>query len=277
MNNLEKGKFYGVSKKQWQFNGITVVDSVFHQFAYCPWHYHQNAHFAFTTAGNLVEEHRSKKLHLSAGCLLYNHSAEPHCNSNYSDFVSAIHLDIDEAWFRLHQTALSRIEGVLEINNPVVKNLFYSILTEIKAFDNASTLSIEGLLMHAMLEMDRPRHSKPAAKPAWALKIKDLLYDRYAETISLMEIAKVLNIHPVYLCQQFPLYFRCSFGEYIRKIRIEKAVDRMLQNPDDALTEIAYSCGFSDQSHFTRLFKKNMGITPSAFRRMFFCGSRYPS
>jgi AraC-like DNA-binding protein len=67
--------------------------------------------------------------------------------------------------------------------------------------------------------------------------------------------------------REFSKYFsNLSFGEYIRKLRIEKAVD-LLANPDHTLSEIAYLTGFSDQSHFNRIFKAQTGQNPSDFRK----------
>ena len=57
-----------------------------------------------------------------------------------------------------------------------------------------------------------------------------------------------------------------SFGEYIRKQRIERAIE-LMQQPAYSLTEIAYLTGFSDQSHFTRIFKKHTGQNPSVYRK----------
>src|SRR5690348_2672369 len=99
MESLATGKFFGVSKKQFHINGLTIVESSFSHYTHCPWHYHQNAHFAFTTQGSLTETHKKKKLKLSAGSLLYNHSQEPHCNSGYSENVSALHVDLSNGWF----------------------------------------------------------------------------------------------------------------------------------------------------------------------------------
>jgi AraC family transcriptional regulator len=268
MENLEKGKFYGNSKTAFHVNGLTIVDSHFRCYSNCPLHYHQNAHFAFTTKGNLIESHKHRQIQLSPGCLLYNHSQEPHCNSNYSALVSALHVDIDANWFKHYEINSSLIEGIWEIRNPILKNFFHAIFKEVKCFDNSSGLAIESLVVQSVNEMIRSNHVRTSAKPGWIFKIKDLLYDRYAEKLSLQEIALAINIHPVYLCQQFPAYFHCSFGDYIRKIKIEKAVELIFSKPSFSLTEIAYECGFSDQSHFIRLFKKNIGITPLLFRKM---------
>jgi len=103
--------------------------------------------------------------------------------------------------------------------------------------------------------------------PAWAQELKDIIQDHIDTSISLKEISKDLDIHPAYLSREFSKYFdNLSFGEYIRKQRIEKAVD-YLKSSNYTLTKIAYLTGFSDQSHFTRIFKKFIGVNPSIYRK----------
>jgi len=103
--------------------------------------------------------------------------------------------------------------------------------------------------------------------PAWAKEIKELIQDHIDTSISLKEISKNLDIPPAYLSREFSKYFEnLSFGDYIRKQRIEKAID-YLTNSNFSLTKIAYLTGFSDQSHFTRIFKKHTGKNPSEFKK----------
>jgi len=105
--------------------------------------------------------------------------------------------------------------------------------------------------------------------PAWAKELKETIQD-YVDTnfsLSLTAVSKELDIHPAYLSRTFSKYFdNLSFGEYIRKLRIEKAV-HLLETTEHSLTEISYLTGFSDQSHFIRIFKKFMGVQPSVFRK----------
>jgi AraC-like DNA-binding protein len=103
--------------------------------------------------------------------------------------------------------------------------------------------------------------------PAWAKELKEILQDHIDTNLSLKEISKNLDIHPAYLSREFSKYFdNLSFGDYIRKHRIEKAID-LLNNSEHTLTEIAYLTGFSDQSHFTRIFKLQTGKNPSVYRK----------
>lgn len=267
MQTLQKGKFFGISTEQYQIGEITIVHSSFHNFSNCPWHYHNNAHFAFTIKGTLTETHKRKEIELSPGCLMYNHSQEQHCNSNYSESVSALQIDIEDDWFNTYDTMYSRLEGVHILESPLLKQIFFKLFNEVNAFDEASPIAIEYLLVHAIELMLSSQKTKECNKPDWVNKLTDLLRSKCSEKLTLTVVAMELNLHPVYLCQQFPLFFNCSFGEYIRKLRIEKAVQYMLKREEMSLTEISYDCGFADQSHFIRTFKNNVGVTPFNFRK----------
>ncbi|HEY0741513.1 MAG TPA: chromate resistance protein ChrB domain-containing protein [Chryseosolibacter sp.] len=105
--------------------------------------------------------------------------------------------------------------------------------------------------------------------PAWAKELKEIIQDQIDTnlTLTLKEVSQSLNVHPTYLSREFSKYFDdLSFGDYIRKLRIEKAI-QLLNESDHSLAEIAYLTGFSDQSHFTRIFKKHTGKSPSAYRK----------
>jgi AraC-like DNA-binding protein len=112
--------------------------------------------------------------------------------------------------------------------------------------------------------------STPGSKkkiPVWAQELKEIIQDQIDTNLSLKDISRNLEISPSYLSRKFSKYFEnLSFGEYIRKQRIEKAIE-LMHNPSYSLTEISYLTGFSDQSHFTRIFKKHAGQSPSAFRK----------
>ena len=103
--------------------------------------------------------------------------------------------------------------------------------------------------------------------PAWVKELRAIIQDQVDTNLNLSEISKSLDIHPSYLSREFSKYFdNLSFGEYIRKRRIEKAMELIIENRY-SLTEVAYLTGFSDQSHFTRIFKINTGKNPSVFKK----------
>lgn len=128
---------------------------------------------------------------------------------------------------------------------------------------------VEQLLLHTINRYIAEKAGAKKHVPVWAKELKGIIQD-YIDTnfsLNLQEVSKELDIHPAYLSRAFSKYFdNLSFGEYIRKLRIEKAIE-LLKQPQYSLTEIAYLTGFSDQSHFNRIFKKHTGVQPSAYRK----------
>ena len=105
--------------------------------------------------------------------------------------------------------------------------------------------------------------------PEWAKELKGIIQDQIDTnlTLSLKEVSQSLHVHPAYLSREFSKYFDdLTFGDYIRKLRIEKSI-QLLNDQKYSLSEIAYLAGFSDQSHFTRIFKKVTGKNPSTYRK----------
>jgi AraC-like DNA-binding protein len=127
---------------------------------------------------------------------------------------------------------------------------------------------MENILLDVYKKFIREKKSKKKI-PAWARELKEIIQDQIDTklTLSLKEVSQSLNVHPAYLSREFSKYFDdLSFGDYIRKLRIEKSM-QLLNDPRYSLAEIAYLAGFSDQSHFTRIFKKHTGKNPSSFRK----------
>lgn len=130
---------------------------------------------------------------------------------------------------------------------------------------------------HLLLDVYN-RYLKSSSKkaPEWTRELKEMIQDQMDTnmSMSLQQVSDELEINPAYLSREFSRYFdNLSFGEYIRKMRIEKAVV-LMQTPSYTLTEIAYLTGFSDQSHFNRIFKKQTGENPSAFRKNLLKGKK---
>jgi AraC-like DNA-binding protein len=127
---------------------------------------------------------------------------------------------------------------------------------------------IDHLLLNVYQKFLRQK-SKSKKIPGWARELKEIIQDQIDTnlSLSLKEVSQSLNVHPAYLSREFSKYFNdISFGDYIRKLRIEKAI-HLLKESNQSLAEVAYITGFSDQSHFTRIFKKHTGKNPSVFRK----------
>jgi AraC family transcriptional regulator len=78
-------------------------------------------------------------------------------------------------------------------------------------------------------------------------------------------VASAIGVHPAYLARVFKAHHGVSVGEYGRRLRLAWAASEIARS-DTPLATVAIRAGFADQSHFTRLFKRHVGITPARYR-----------
>lgn len=88
----------------------------------------------------------------------------------------------------------------------------------------------------------------------------------YAKINSLETVAGECYINKFYLSRSFKRHMGMTVMEYIHMLRMEQACE-LLVKTGLSIGEIAESCGYVNKSHFSTLFKKNMGESPAAFRK----------
>ncbi|WP_164545579.1 helix-turn-helix domain-containing protein [Paenibacillus albus] len=98
-------------------------------------------------------------------------------------------------------------------------------------------------------------------------KTVQYVQDRFNEEISLQQIAEYLELSPNYLSVLFKKELQLNFTEYLNRIRLEKAKELLLGTNLKSY-EIAQMVGFTDDSYFSRAFKKHTGVRPNGFRRL---------
>jgi two-component system response regulator YesN len=96
-------------------------------------------------------------------------------------------------------------------------------------------------------------------------RIHRLIQERYAENLTIVEIAEGVFLSPTYVSLLFKQETGETLFEYLTKVRIEKAKE-LLRDPRNKFYEICHAVGYVDPSHFSKLFKKMTGFTPSAYR-----------
>lgn len=84
-------------------------------------------------------------------------------------------------------------------------------------------------------------------------------------TLNLQAVCNATFISVSSLQRAFVKYFGMSPKQYIIRLRMEKALELLMKN-DLPVKEISFSCGFSDEKYFARVFKEKYGYPPSRFR-----------
>jgi AraC family transcriptional regulator len=123
-------------------------------------------------------------------------------------------------------------------------------------------------MLEALAEFGRLKTRSERVAPLWLRQARDLIQDRFAERLTLDEIATTAGIHPAHLARSFRSYFGTSIGEYQRGLRLEYASKQLADTRSSILT-IALAAGFADQAHMSRIFRNHTGLTPAKFRAQF--------
>jgi AraC family transcriptional regulator len=197
-----------------------------------------------------------------AGTLLFYRAGEFHCNKDYIAGSRIFHFEIDKNWFIENKL---NPENILysEISNITVKNTFLNIIREFSIRDELSESSVQSFAFYLLTR----QHEGKKLIPLWKNDFDKIIGEQTIRKQSLANLAKKLKLHPVTLSRQFPGYYNCSFGEYLRQLRIEKAISSLAKK-SIPIADIAEHCGFSEPSNFIRCFKRQKGITPDAYRKL---------
>jgi AraC family transcriptional regulator len=105
-----------------------------------------------------------------------------------------------------------------------------------------------------------------------AQQTRAILAARYAQAIALQDVAASLGISVYHLCRVFRRATGATLWAEVQQLRTRAALTRLAAGERD-LTALALALGYAHHSHFTAAFRRQLGLTPSAARRLFDTGS----
>lgn len=126
--------------------------------------------------------------------------------------------------------------------------------------------TIYTIMMHLMFECEREAFGDlPESKMSDIQKIINYVEHNLDTSLSVEQLAKVLNYNPQYFIRLFQKHMGITPAKYIMRRRISKA-KKLLSTGDIQIDILAEQLGFCNSSHFIKKFKKAEGLTPAQFR-----------
>ena len=87
-----------------------------------------------------------------------------------------------------------------------------------------------------------------------------------AEPLRSYHLAKIAGLSKAHFVRTFKTATGVTSHRFVMNRRLNRAVE-LLSASDESLSDIAIICGFSDQSHFCRVFRRALGVSPGTWRR----------
>jgi AraC family transcriptional regulator len=195
----------------------------------------------------------------------------------FSDPIELLHVYFPHG--KLAEMA-SVAPGALELKDPLTKvdpdisNTCHRLARELSSDCAMSQLHFDALTTSIGVQLVRrwsnhvirARPFQGGLPPARLRRVEEFLMAHLADDIGLDDLAAIADLS----AKHFARAFRQSTGMPPHRWLIERRIDRakaLLVGDDQSLAEIALTCGFADQSHFTAAFRKVVGATPGSYRR----------
>jgi AraC family transcriptional regulator len=266
VERLAPGRFHGRVIKSLEVSGFILTETAHDARSILPRHAHENSHFCFVLQGTYTEKYGKREIACKPSTLTFCGSGEAHEARLHDTNARVFVLEISPQWIeRLREDSLT-LRSAFEFSGAGLPQLSVRLNREFHKTDSAAKLAIEGLAVELLAGAARQPPAEIRFAPSWLRQAREMIVDRFPETLRLTHIAGEVGVHPVYLATAFRQKFGVTIGEFVRKLRIEHACAE-LKSDEVSLTEVALRAGFVDQSHFSRVFKSHVGTTPARYRR----------
>ena len=246
--------------------GFELTEETWEQGCILHAHVHERPHFVVLFDGECREHQVSGSRIMDRGTVMYFPQGLCHA-VEFKRRTTLLSIEIDEQRGSMADALFGDATPAMVIASGEIFPLAMRIREELRNRRRSTDVALEGLALEFMAMASRLLGSRPGPKvPAWATEARRIIDERYMDKLRLTDLARALGVSPISLAEGFRRAFDCSVGDYLRKKRVERAIE-MLVGSDLSLGEIASGTGFCDQSHFVRVFKAQTGMTPSRYRR----------
>ncbi|HKP38725.1 MAG TPA: AraC family transcriptional regulator [Pyrinomonadaceae bacterium] len=266
--SIQESDFDAQVMKSREVAGLRLIDGRYSAKTKVPLHSHDRAVFCVALTGICTEVFAGKVRSYEASTVEFLPPEQ--CHAIDFPFVDTrtFSIDISSPWLDQAREFSLKVNESVHCHGGLLAGLMMKVFSEFYQVDDASPLAIQGLALEMLAAVSRESNVRTVRPQRWLKKASEFLRESFTERLTIAEVATAAGVHPVYLAREFRRFHGCTIGEYIRRLRVERAC-RQLSSSHESLAAIAAGAGFSDQSHFCRTFKRLVGVTPARYRANF--------
>ncbi len=259
---LGAGTFFGAVQSRREQCGAIFTDLRHTSPRKLPSHSHELPFFAILMEGLYGERYGCQERQFRPFTVHFRPAGVPHHDEVGPNGVRFFEIEVRPSWRKRLEDCSAALDVAREdCNGGELLWLGMKLFREVQGV--ADDLSVESLLAELMAAAARMRENRQ--RPAWLSRIVEKLAVEYCERLTLDELSREAGVHPVHLSRVFRKCVGEGIGEYVHRLRVRSACEQILE-PEISIAEVSLVLGFADQSHFTRVFRRVTGMTPSAFR-----------
>jgi AraC family transcriptional regulator len=249
--------------------GFVITEGIHHHGSELPWHDHETPTICFVLKGGFTELWRGGSITCTSSTMKITPAGERHWDRFSTGDVRGLLIEADDTQIARIRPYSAVLDERLSFHRGPLSRLGWRIYDEMQRMDSTSPLVIEGLMLELVATASRTREQNGISHrlPRWLEDAREQIHMELGDRPTLSGLAESVGVHPVTLARAFRRTFGCTVGEYVRSLRIERAANQLAQT-ELSLAEIALGAGFSDQSHFSNLFRRHTGLSPFKFRRV---------
>lgn len=226
---------------------------------------------AFCLEGKARYECQGQRIEITRGTMLYfprevQHSAWTHASDPWSFFSAGFQMTYSDAHVR---NRMAQLPWHLRMPNwPEITDVFAQLLRHWNQRQPGFSLACRGLMSQLMQQYLKVavQHTLSVPHTARLEKVVQLLHSHVGRVYSVHELAQQTGLSDSRFRLLFHQFTGCSVTRYQNRLRIQTAQDLLLSG-QYTVTQVAAELGFADVYYFSRLFKKIVGINPSACRQ----------
>lgn len=228
------------------------------------WHGHDAHRLCILHRGLVGEDRRARGEDYGRGDLIYRPADVRHRNRYGPRGALVVRVEIEPSGLE----ALDLGRALLTprtLRWPAAATLGRRMFEELSHPDVGSRLVLQGITLELLAELARARRRADRERPRWLERVTERLREDFRKPLRLSDLAAEAGVHPAHLAKRFRALHGASVGEFLRRARIDFAA-RELRETERPLADVAREAGFSDQSHFTKVFRRLTGRTPGEYR-----------
>lgn len=269
---------YGPVKRATRLREATLPGFVLAEASYQPGallepHEHEQPCLTFVLEGTFEERIGRRPAMLVRWSLLIKPGGVEHTDLIGPGGARILFIEPAGEWETALAEALPVLGAVLHTEQEPVAALGRRLWMELQDAGPFWPLIAEGLILEMLALAGREPRPSLRSAPPWLRHFRDRLEANLLDPPSMAGLAMEAGVHPTYASRAFHQFFGMTAVEFVQRRRVELAAS-MLAGTELPASRIAHECGFADQSHLTRLFRRYTGVTPREYRRT--CGAGPP-